>query len=116
MVYGVMFLILLYFKIARVHAKEEHVSLVLWISHLWVIISAMGLVIYALMHDVGVPSFVGMGVVFAIMVSFMITALQLGIFVDGKPLLGLSRVYRYLSTLAGLIVGLTLMMWWLHFE
>jgi hypothetical protein len=38
----------------------------------------------------------------------MVTAVQLGIFVDGKPVLGISKVYKFMPLLTLLIALITL--------
>jgi hypothetical protein len=40
-----------------------------------------------------------------IMASLMVTAVQLGIFIDGKPLLGLSQLYKAMPLLAVVVIS-----------
>ena len=93
MLYIMLPLIFLYFKIARVHKKEEKLNLFWKIQHILVFIVALLTFVYAINHMewyvlvlVSLLSFIIAGI--------LITAVQLGIFVDGKPLFGMHKVYK----------------------
>jgi len=97
------FLTFLYFKIARVHKKEEKMDKVILLQHIIVAISAivMFIILFKNGHIISalIESFISF-----IAASMMITAVQVGVFVDGKPFIGLSKIYKYLFILTALIV------------
>jgi len=93
MIYIMILLIFIYFKIARIHYKEEKLTLLWKIQHIIVASIAILTYIYAFTHIswyiVVVVSFVSF-----LASAMLITAVQLGIFVDGKPLFGMDKVYK----------------------
>jgi len=97
--YLTLFTGLLYFKLFRVRRQQERLSL-------WNIFE--GTVTLTLLAVVVISGFmtapwydVLLGVVIsAVIVSLMITTVQLGIFIDGKPLFKLSALYRVMPLLA----------------
>ncbi|SFV67853.1 hypothetical protein MNB_SV-14-423 [hydrothermal vent metagenome] len=95
-------LIFIYFKIARVHNKEERLTLLWKAQHILVLIVAVFTYIYAFNHMAWyillLVSFLSF-----IMASMLITAIQLGIFVNGKPLFGMNKVYKYTNYLTLLL-------------
>jgi len=108
--YCALFLSFLYFKIARVHKKEERLSSVFLAQHLLMAVAIVSLLAYGFMYE-NLYVFVPMLFVFASMASMMITAVQVGIFVDGKPLFGLTHIYRYLFVLSIFIFLLISSLW-----
>ena len=93
-----LFLIFLYFKIARVHKKEEKFTTTVLIQHILVGLSASLSYIYGFTHFTpwGV---LGFSFLFFIISALIITTIQLGIFIDGKPLLGINKVYKIMPLL-----------------
>ena len=95
-------MVFLYFKIARVYHKEEKYSISFIIQHLIVAISSVILFRHAFLtqawYVVGIETLVAF-----IAAALMITAVQLGIFVDGKPLFGMKRIYQNLYLLTAII-------------
>ena len=93
MIYIMILLIFIYFKIARVHYKEEKLTLLWKIQHIIVAITAVSTYIYAFTHIswylILIVSFLSF-----LASAMLITAIQLGIFVDGKPLFGMDKVYK----------------------
>ncbi|WP_295052026.1 hypothetical protein [Sulfuricurvum sp.] len=111
--YSALFLAFLYFKIARVHKKEERVSSSDFIQNLFVGAAIVSLLVYGFMYKnlyQLIPTFF----LFSTIVSLMVTAVQVGIFVDGKPLLGLKQIYRSLPLLRVFIVLLIAVLWSMH--
>lgn len=108
--YCALFLSFLYFKIARVHKKEERLSSVFLAQHFMTAVAIVSLLAYGFMYE-NLYVFVPILFVFASMVSMMITAVQVGIFVDGKPLFGLTQIYRYLSVLSIITLLLISSLW-----
>ncbi len=110
MFYITLFLLFVYFKIARVHKKEEKFSTLLYAQHIAVAIAAIALYMYGFAHYSYI-GLVGFSFLFFIMAALMVTVVQLGIFVDGKPLLGISTLYKIMPVLAVVIVILSLGFW-----
>ena len=108
--YPTLFLLFLYFKIARIHKKEEKSTLMMNLQHILVFLSALTLFGYGFTHQnwyiVILVSFV-----FFIISALLITAVQLGIFIDGKPQFGISKIYIFLPALTLSIVSLSAILW-----
>lgn len=102
-------LVFIYFKIARVYQKEESINALVIIQHLMVFIASLFLFYSAFMMYSWYIVII-LSLLFFIVAGLLITAIQLGIFVDGKPLFGLSKLYRYLPILTGSIVLLSLVL------
>lgn len=108
--YFTLFLSFLYFKIARVHNKEEKSNVFILVQHILVAPSVISLIAYGFLHFEWY--FVSFSMLlFLIMASLMITTIQLGIFIDGKPLLGITKVYSFLPFFSVTIVGLSFIIW-----
>jgi len=105
--YLTLFLLFLYFKIARVHYKGEKLTISILLQHFFVAISAVLMILYGV-TNVSWYMFLGASLIFFIAAGLMIAAVQVGIFVDGKPFLGLSKIYRFLPILTILIVVLSI--------
>ena len=97
------FLIFLYFKIARVHKKEEKLDTKFLIQHIVVAIGAFVFYGYVFSNGHYVSAVIESFLSF-ILAAMAITAVQVGIFVDGKPFIGLSKIYKYSFLLVALIV------------
>lgn len=99
-------LVFLYFKIARVHNKQESKSKYIYIQHAIVAVSTLFVYQYAFTH------FAWYSVLIISLISFIvaglaITAILVGIFIDGKPLFGISTIFKYIYILTALIVVIT---------
>jgi len=103
------FFIFLYFKIARVHKKEEKLVKYIYIQHIIVAIFTIVLYSYLFSHETIVKILIESFISF-IIAALMITAVQVGIFLDGKPFIKLSVIYKYLYIITILIVLLTLIL------
>jgi hypothetical protein len=110
MVYIELFLLFFYFKVARVHTKQEKVSKQFVIQHALVAFSTISTLFYGFTTE---PWYILLLVmwVFFIVAALMVTAVMIGIFIDGKSLIGLSTIYKYLPVLTGLIVLLSIFLW-----
>ena len=108
--YTTLFLLFIYFKIARVYRKEEKSGLFILSQNILVAGSALFTLYHGLLsfpwYLVTIVSFL-----FFIIAALMVTAVQLGIFVDGKPQFGISKVYKYLPFLTLVIIFLSIKMW-----
>jgi hypothetical protein len=114
--YLALFFTFLYFKIARVHKKEERPRLSsILLQHLVVGIAILSLLFYGLLYE-NLYLFIPILFVFATMASLMVTAVQLGIFVDGKPLFGLKHMYKYLPALRLLVLVFISTLWVVHVQ
>lgn len=111
--YCALFFSFLYFKIARVHKKEERLSPLFLVQHLVMAVSIVSLLSYGYMYE-NLYVFIPMLFVFATVASMLITAVQVGIFVDGKPVLGLRQIYRYLPLLSLFTLLLIVSLWAVH--
>ncbi|WP_457747603.1 hypothetical protein [Sulfurimonas sp.] len=108
--YFTIFLIFLYYKVARVYKKEENFTRLIYAQNMLVAISAFALYIYGFKHF-NSYAIVGVSLFSFIVSALMITAIQLGIFVDGKPLFGISRLYKIMPLLALIIAVLSFRLW-----
>jgi len=108
--YVALFLAFLYFKIARVHRKEEKSSRPIVVQHLFVGMAIVAILVYGFRYVSGYVFF-PLIFVFATIASLMVTVIQLGIFVDGKPLFGLRQVYGYLPVLGLSVILLSVLLW-----
>jgi hypothetical protein len=114
MFYAVLFLAFLYFKIIRVYQKEERVSSADKVQYTVTYAAIASLFTYGFMNE-PIYLFVLLSLLFFIIASLIITAVQLGIFVNGRPLLGLTRIYRYLPALSWFLVVLVSLQWIRYF-
>jgi len=103
-------LLFIYFKIARVHYKEEECTRFWKVQHGIVALVALLTFIYAFSHwawyMVLLVSFFSF-----VIAAMIVVAVQLGIFVDGKPLLGMKAVYHNSIYLTLLLCGLCVLLW-----
>ncbi len=99
----IILLIFLYFKIARVYYKQESKSTAIYIQHAIVAISAFLVFAYAFSHFAWYNVLI-MSVISFIIAGLAITAVQVGIFIDGKPLFGIGSIFKYIYLLTALIV------------
>ena len=107
MTFTTLLLVFIYFKIARVHKKEETLGVLFKVMHILVAISILFLFSHAfLTYEWYIV--VGLSLLFFIVAALAVTVIQLGIFVEGKPLLGMSTVYKYMPMLVGSILFLTI--------
>ena len=100
----------LYFKIARVYKKEEILHSHIVIQNLLVAIAIAALFIYGFMHE---PWYIVIVVsyIFFIIASLMVSAVQLGIFIDGKPFIKLSHLYKSLAFMGMFISFIDIYLW-----
>ncbi len=110
MVYMTIQLLFIYFKIARVHKKEEECTSFWKVQHSIVALVALLSFIYAFSHwawyVVLLVSFLSF-----VIAGMLIAAVQLGIFVDGKPLFGMKAVYKNSIYLTLVLCGLCVLLW-----
>jgi len=110
MFYIALFLLFVYFKIARVHKKEEKMSPLFIVQHIVIALSGIALFGYGFTH-VAWYVVIGLSLVYFIISALIVTAVQLGIFVDGKPQFGISKTYKFMPVLTASIVIFTAILW-----
>ncbi len=105
-----LFMAFLYFKIARVYKKEEKTNTNFWVQNFLVAIAVVALFAYGFTHEswyvVLTVSFL-----FFIFVSLIVSAVQLGIFINGKPFIKISHLYKSLAPLGMLISFADVYLW-----
>ena len=107
MVYIELFLLFFYLKIARVHTKQEKSTKRMKLQHSLVALSAIPTLLYGFATQPWYLIIVAMWIFF-IVAALIVTAIMIGIFKDGKSLIGLSTIYKYLPFLTGTIVFLSI--------
>lgn len=104
LIYPTLFLSLLYFKIFRVRRKQEKTVFSTKVEAFFSNSAIVALILFGFMTQSWYSMLIAI-VVMNIMASLMITAVQLGIFIDGKPIFGISKIYT-LAPLLALVVTL----------
>ncbi|WP_428738053.1 hypothetical protein [Sulfurimonas sp.] len=110
MVYIQLFLLFFYFKVARVHTKQEKVSKLFLVQHVVVALSAISTIFYGFSTQPWYVFLLAMWIFF-IVAALIVTAVMIGIFVNGKSLIGLSTIYKYLPVLTSLIGIFSILLW-----
>ena len=101
--YLILFLILFYFKLARVHKKEEQLTGFFLLQHAVIAISTLFLYRYGFLHF-SLWSIAFFTFLFFILSALIVTAVQIGVFVEGKPLFGMDLLFKLMPFLTGVIV------------
>ena len=97
--YMTLFVGILYFKIFRVYRQQEKMSIWRMTEGTVTILMILILMAAGFMTQSWYDVLIG-SIVSAVMASLMITTVQLGIFIDGKPLFKLSSIYKVMPLLA----------------
>jgi len=100
----------LYFKIARVYKKEEKSNASMLIQNILVGAAVFLLLVYGFMYETWYFVII-VGYIFFILASLMVSAVQLGIFIDGKPFIKLSHLYRSLAFIGMVISFIDVYLW-----
>lgn len=108
--YFSLFLAFLYFKIARVYKKEEKTNTNFVVQNIVVAIAVALLLIYGFRHESWYMVLL-VGYIFFIMASLMVSAVQLGIFIDGKPFIKISHLFKMMALFGILISFADLYLW-----
>ena len=108
--YITLFFTFLYFKIARVHKKEEKMTPLFVIQHILVALFSVALFAYGF-TNISWYLVITFSLIFFIMSALMVSAIQLGIFVDGKPILRIGQVYKIMPILTIAIATFTSILW-----
>jgi hypothetical protein len=89
----------LYFAIFRVRRKQEKRTAAARAEAFFANGALLTIVVYGFMTQAWYLVVIA-AVLINIMASLILAAIQLGIFVDGKPLIGLSQLYKVMPILA----------------
>ena len=100
----------LYFKIARVYKKEELSNSHMLIQNIIVLVAVIALFGYGLIYETWYIVLI-VAYLFFIFSSLIVSAVQLGIFIDGKPFIKLSHLYRSLALIGMFISFIDLYLW-----
>jgi len=108
--YFSLFLAFLYFKIARVYKKEEKTNTNFVVQNIIVGIAVALLLVYGFRNESWYMVLV-VGYIFFIMASLLVSAVQLGIFIDGKPFIKISHLFKSLALIGMFISFADLYLW-----
>ncbi len=108
--YTSLFMAFLYFKIARIYKKEEKSNTNFLLLNILVSIAIGTLLVYGFMHE-SWYIFLPVAYLFLIMASLMVSAVQLGIFIDGKPFIKISHLYK-ITPLFGMLISFSDLYLW----
>ena len=108
--YLALFFAFLYFKIARVYKKEEQSNLNMLIQNVIVLAAVIALFVYGFMHETWYVVLI-VAYLFFIMASLLVSAVQLGVFIDGKPFVKISHLYKSLAFLGMFIAFIDVYLW-----
>jgi len=108
--YFSLFLAFLYFKIARVYRKEEKPNTNFLVQNVIVGVAIGALLFYGFRHESWYMVLL-VGYLFFIMASLLVSAVQLGVFIDGKPFVKISHLFKSLALIGMLISFADLYLW-----
>jgi len=108
--YLALFFSFIYFKIARVYKKEEKSNLNMLVQNVIVLAAVIALFAYGFMHESWYVVLI-VSYLFFIMASLLVSAVQLGVFIDGKPFIKISHLYKSLAFLGMFIAFVDVYLW-----
>ena len=108
--YTMLFFAFLYFKIARVYKKEEKTNTNFWIQNLLVAFAVGALLAYGFIYKSWYVVLL-VSYIFFILASLIVSAVQLGVFIDGKPFVKISHLYKSLAPIGMLISFADVYLW-----
>ena len=108
--YLALFFAFIYFKIARVYKKEEKSNLNMLVQNVIVLAAVIALFVYGFMHETWYVVLL-VAYLFLIMASLLVSAVQLGVFIDGKPFIKISHLYKSLAFLGMFIAFIDVYLW-----
>ena len=108
--YFSLFLAFLYFKIARVYKKEEKTNTNFVVQNIVVGVAVAALLAYGFMHESWYMVLL-IGYVFFIVASLLVSVVQLGVFIDGKPFIKISHLFKMMALFGMLISFADLYLW-----
>jgi len=108
--YVTLFLAFLYFKIARVYKKEEKSNANFWVLNSIVALAIAALIVYGFLNETWYI-FLIVSYIFFIAASLIVSAVQLGVFIDGKPFVKISHLFQSLAIIGMFISFADLYLW-----
>ena len=108
--YLALFLAFLYFKIARVYKKEEKQNANFWVLNALVAVAITALLVYGFMHESWYIVLI-VSYLFFVAVALLVSAVQLGVFIDGKPFVKISHLFKSLAPIGMLISFAVVYLW-----
>jgi hypothetical protein len=104
--YFTLFLAFFYFKVYRVRASVESATVLRHLETFMALGAGLALLVFGFLtlswYLVLIAS-----IVFFLLSALMIVAIQLGIFVDGQPLIGMDFIFKLMLPLSIIIVALS---------
>jgi len=104
------FLFFIELKIIRVFKKEEGFIPSIVLQLIMILLSAVVFYKYAYVN-VSLLSIIASSIVFFIIAEFIVVAVQLGFFKDGKPVFGLTKLYKFIPLFTVTITALSYVMY-----
>jgi len=108
--YLALFLAFLYFKIARVYKKEEKPNANFWVLNALVAVAVTALIVYGFMHESWYIVLI-VSYLFFVAAALLVSAVQLGVFIDGKPFVKISHLFKSLAPIGMLISFAVVYLW-----
>jgi len=108
--YLALFLAFLYFKIARVYKQEEKLNANFWVLNALVAVAITALIVYGFMHETWYI-FLIVSYLFFVAAALLVSAVQLGVFIDGKPFVKISHLFKSLAPIGMLISFAVVYLW-----
>jgi len=104
------FLFFIELKIIRVFRKEEGFIPSIVLQLILILLSAVSFYKYAYLNY-SLWSIILSSIIFFIIAEFAVVAVQLGFFKNGKPVFGLTKLYKYIPVFTVVILLLTLIIY-----
>jgi len=101
--YSALFLSFFYFKIARVYTKEEKRNVNMFVQNVIVAVAIAALLYYGFTQEQWYMVII-VSWLFLIVSSLIVSAIQVGVFVGGKPVVKISYLYR-ISAFIGMLIS-----------
>ncbi|SFV52810.1 hypothetical protein MNB_SM-7-14 [hydrothermal vent metagenome] len=108
--FSALFFSFLYFKIARVYKKEEKVTKAIIIQNSIVGVAILLLLVYGIIYKTWYITLL-VAYLFFIVAALIVSAVQVGVFLDGKPFVKISHLHKSMPFLGAFIVLADLYLW-----
>ena len=108
--YLALFFTFIYIKIARVYKKEEKPNFSMLVQNSIVLGAIIALFVYGFLYETWYIVIL-ISYFFFIMASLLVSVVQLGVFIDGKPFIKISHLYKSLVFLGILIAFTDVYLW-----
>jgi len=104
LLYATLFLALFYFKVFRVRRKQEQRSFLTQVEDAVSNSALFALVIFGFLSEPWYMMLFAL-VIMSVIASLIVTAVQLGFFIDGKPVFGISKLYALMPLLSVMVTA-----------